>query len=125
MAEYAALVDEAQQVGAKVFFVDARPLPGDADLRGKWVLKGEPALVDRQPALGRKGQLLFGGGLETGEVEWMELEGNSNSATSATFLRQLREQDAGPLTVIWVIPRRIAAMPCGPTWQLPDCACAW
>ena len=30
----------------------------------------------------------------------MELEGNSNSATSATFLRQLREQHAGPLTVI-------------------------
>ena len=39
--------------------------------------------------------------LETGEVEWMELEGNSNSATSAAFLRQLREQHAGPLTVIW------------------------
>ena len=31
----------------------------------------------------------------------MELEGNSNSATSAAFLRQLREQYAGSLTVIW------------------------
>ena len=31
----------------------------------------------------------------------MELEGNSNSATSAAFLRQLREQHAGSLTVIW------------------------
>ena len=30
----------------------------------------------------------------------MELEGNSNSATSAAFSRQLREQHAGPLTVI-------------------------
>ncbi len=31
----------------------------------------------------------------------MEPEGNSNSATSAAFLRQLREQHTGPLTVIW------------------------
>ena len=39
--------------------------------------------------------------LETGEVEWMELEGNSNSGTSAAFLGQLRERHAGPLQVIW------------------------
>ena len=32
--------------------------------------------------------------LETGEVEVMELEGNSNSATSAAFLRQLRARHA-------------------------------
>ena len=31
----------------------------------------------------------------------MELEGNSNSATSAAFLRQLRAQYTEPLTVIW------------------------
>ena len=31
----------------------------------------------------------------------MELEGNSNSATSAAFLRQLRARHAEPLTVIW------------------------
>ena len=31
----------------------------------------------------------------------MELEGNSNSGTSAAFLRQLRERHSGPLTVIW------------------------
>ena len=30
----------------------------------------------------------------------MELEGNSNSETSALFLRQLRERHAGPLNVI-------------------------
>ena len=40
VAEYAALVDEAQQVGAKVFFVDEAHFRADADLRGKWVLKG-------------------------------------------------------------------------------------
>ena len=39
--------------------------------------------------------------LETGEVEVMELEGNSNAATSAAFLRQLRGQHTEPLIVIW------------------------
>ena len=55
VAEYAALVDEAQQVGAKVFFVDEAHFRADADLRGKWVLKGEPALVDStSPRWGEK-----------------------------------------------------------------------
>ena len=39
--------------------------------------------------------------LETGEVEWMELEGNSNSGTSAAFLNQLRQRRSGQLNVIW------------------------
>ena len=39
--------------------------------------------------------------LETGEVELMELSGNSNSTTSTAFLRQLRDRHAEPLTVIW------------------------
>ena len=39
--------------------------------------------------------------LETGEVEWMELEGNSNSGTSAAFLDRLRQRHSGPLDVIW------------------------
>ena len=34
-------------------------------------------------------------------VEWIELEGNSNSVTSVAFLRQLRERRPGPLKVIW------------------------
>ena len=38
--------------------------------------------------------------LETGEVEWMDLEGNSNSQTSTAFLTQLRERHTGPLNVI-------------------------
>ena len=55
VAKYAALVDEAQQVGAKVFFVDEAHFRADADLRGKWVLKGEPALVDStSPRWGEK-----------------------------------------------------------------------
>ena len=39
--------------------------------------------------------------LETTEVEPMELEGNSNSGTSAAFLSQLRQRRSGPLRVIW------------------------
>ena len=39
--------------------------------------------------------------LETGDVEWKELEGNSNSGTSAALLGELREKYSGPLHVIW------------------------
>ena len=34
----------------------------------------------------------------------MELEGTSNSGTSAAFLMQLRERYSGPLKVIWDNP---------------------
>ena len=86
VAEHAALVDEAQQVGAKVFFVDEAHFRADADLRGKWVLKGEPALVDStSPRWGEKASYYSAVCLETGELEWMEPEGNSNSQ-----LRNLR-----------------------------------
>ena len=39
--------------------------------------------------------------LSSGELEWMELEGNSNAGTSVGFLKQLREKHPGPLRVIW------------------------
>ena len=43
-------------------------------LRGKWVLKGEPALVDStSPRWGEKASYYSAVCLETGEVEWMEL----------------------------------------------------
>ena len=60
-------------------------------LRGKWVLKEEPALVDStSPRRGEKASYYSAVCLETGEVEVMELAGNSNAATATTFLRQLR-----------------------------------
>ena len=63
---------------------------------------GEPALVDSSsPRYGEKASYYSAVCLETGEVEWMELDGNSNSGTSAAFLEQLREGHTGPLTVIW------------------------
>ena len=39
--------------------------------------------------------------LETDEVEWMELEGNSNGESSEAFVEQLRERHGGRLNVIW------------------------
>ena len=102
LMEYAALRDEAQRTGAKVFFADEAHFRADAELRGKWVLRGEPALVDSSsPRYGEKASYYSAVCLETGEVEWMELEGNSNSETSAAFLEQLRERHGGRLNVIW------------------------
>ena len=102
VAEYAALWDEARGCGAKIFFADEAHFRADAELRGKWVQKGEPALVEStSPRYGEKASYYSAVCLETGEVEWMELEGNSNSGTSATFLDRLRQRHSGPLKVIW------------------------
>ena len=82
------------------------PLPcrcrADAELRGRWVLRGEPALVNSSsPRYGEKASYYSAVCLETGEVEWMDREGNSNSGTWAAFLDQLRQRHSGPLRVIW------------------------
>ena len=102
VAEYAALTSATRRSGAKIFFADEAHFQADADLRGKWVLKGEPALVDStSQRRGEKVSYYSAVCLETGEVEVMELEGNSNSETSAAFLRKLRTRHTEPLTVIW------------------------
>ena len=102
VAEYAAIWDESGRTGAKIFFVDEAHFRADAELRGKRVLRGEPALVDSSsPKYGEKASYYSAVCLETGEVEWMEMEGNSNSGTSVAFLKQLRERHDGRLSVIW------------------------
>ena len=102
VAEYAALREEAQRTEARIFFADEAHFRADAELRGKWVLRGKPALVDStSPQYGEKTSYYSAVCLETGEAEWMELEGNSNSGTSVAFLKQLREKHPGPLQVIW------------------------
>ena len=102
LGEYAALREEARRTGARIFFADEAHFRADAELRGKWALRGEPALVDStSPRYGEKASYYSAVCLETGEVEWMELEGNSNSGTSAAFLGQLRERHGGRLNVIW------------------------
>jgi transposase len=102
VALYAALRAVAEELSAKIFFVDEAHFRADADLRGKWVLRGEPALVDStSPRLGEKATYYSAVCLETGEVERMEPEGNCTAETSAAFLRQLRANHSEPLIVIW------------------------
>jgi transposase len=100
--EYAVLRVVARLTGAKIFFADEAHFYADADLRGKWVLKGEPALVDStSPRWGEKASYYSAVCLETGEVDYLALEGNSNAATSVAFLAHLRARHPGPLIVIW------------------------
>jgi len=102
VADYAALRAAAQRTGARIFFVDEAHFRADVELRAKWVLRGEPALVDStSPRLGEKATYYSGVCLETGEVEAMAVTGNSTAATSVAFLGQLRAHHTGPLVVIW------------------------
>ena len=102
VAAYVALRTEAQRTGAKIFFVDEAHFRADVDLRAKWVLSGEPALVDTSsPKYGEKATYYSAVCLETGEVEKMPVPENTNAATSVTFLQQLRAKHAEPRIVIW------------------------
>jgi len=102
VADDAALVVEARAAGAKIFFADEAHFRADGDLRAKWVLRGTPALVDSTcPRWGEQASYYLAVGLETGEVECLELTGTSTAATSAAFLKQRRERHPGPLIVIW------------------------
>ena len=99
---YAALRVEAEASGAKIFFVDEAHFRADADLRGKWVLRGEPALADStSPRLGEKVTYYSGVCLETGEVEEMEVAETCTAETSAAFLQRLRANHPEVLIVIW------------------------
>ncbi len=99
---YATLRVEAQARGEKILFVDEGLFHADADLRGKWVLRGQPALVDSiSPSRSEKACYYSAVCLETGEVETMDVEDTCTAETSAAFLRQLREKHSEPLIVIW------------------------
>ena len=55
VAEYAAMWEESQGTGTRIFFADEAHFRADAELRGKWTLKGEPALVEStSPRYGEK-----------------------------------------------------------------------
>ena len=110
VAEYAARWEEAVPVWGQDILCRRGPLPGGRGTAGPVGAQGRAgpplprgqALVEStSPRYGEKASYYSAVCLETGEVEWMELEGNSNSGTSAAFLRQLRERHSGPLTVIW------------------------
>jgi transposase len=100
--EYAVLRMVAQLTGAKILFADEAHFYADADLRRKWVLRGEPALVDStSPRWGEKASYYSAVCVETGEVEYLALQGNSCAETSVAFLRHLRARHPPPLIVIW------------------------
>ena len=63
--------------------------------------ENRPWWTPTSPRRGEKASYYSAVCLETGEVEVMELDGNSNAATSTAFLRQLRARHTEPLTVIW------------------------
>ena len=100
--EYVALRREAAAVKGKILFVDEAHFYADVDLRAKWVLKGEPALVDStSPRWGEKASYYSAVCLETGEVDAMAVEGNSSAETSVAFLQRLRARHAEPLCIVW------------------------
>jgi putative transposase len=100
--EYALLQATAQTSGATMFFADEAHFYADADLRGKWVPKGEPALVGSScPRWGEKASYYSAVCPDSGAVEAMGLQGNSTAETSVSFLQQLRAAHRGPLIVIW------------------------
>ena len=100
--DYVLLRTVAQAGQAKIFFVDEAHFRADVELRSEWVLRGVPALVDSSsPRLGEKATYYSAICLETGEVEALPIEGNTNAETSAAFLKVLRKKYAGPLIVIW------------------------
>jgi transposase len=99
---YTELRQEAARTGATIWFVDEAHFRADADLRGLWVLKGEPALVDSSsPSLQEKVIYYSAVCLETGAVEEMEVDGNCTAETSTVFLRQVRANHPEALIVIW------------------------
>lgn len=100
--DYGALRREAAAIRAKIFFVDEAHFYADVDLHAKWVLKREPTLVDSaSPRWGEKASYYSAVCLETGDVEAMSLEGNSDAETSSAFLKQLRAKHHGTLFIIW------------------------
>jgi transposase len=102
VALYHDLSVEALADNASIFFVDEAHFRADVDMRGKWVLKGQPALVgSTSPSLGEKATYYSGVCLETGEVECMEVSENCTAETSVAFLRQLRNKYSHRLIIIW------------------------
>jgi len=97
----AALLTETQAAGARISFADEAPCRAAAELHGKWVLRGRPALVDSTcPRGGEQARYYAAVCLETGEVAYMALTGTSSAVTSVAFLKQPRANHREPLVVI-------------------------
>ncbi|MBI4496415.1 MAG: transposase [Chloroflexi bacterium] len=102
VAGYAALRVAAQTTGAKPCCADEAHTSAAADLRGKWVFKGQPALAAAtRPRYGEPASSSAAVCLETGAVAGMPLPGNSTAQTATACLPQLRAQHAEPLVGFW------------------------
>lgn len=100
--QYITLTAEATQTSAKHWFVDEAHFRAEGDLRGKWVQRGQRALVDStSPRRAEKVTYYSAVCLETGEVEALALDGYSSTEASVTFLQQLRANSRVPLVVFW------------------------
>ena len=76
VAAYAALREEAVGSGARIFFADAAHFRADAELRGRWVLRGEPTLVNSSsPRYGEKASYYSAVCLDTGSGGMDGMEG--------------------------------------------------
>jgi transposase len=100
--DYVTLTTAAAQSGAKHRVVDEAHFRADADLRGKWVQRGQPALVD-SPSPRRAEKVTYSSAvcLETGEVEALALDGYSSTEASVALLPLLRAKPANPLVIFW------------------------
>ena len=105
VAEYAALSDEARRFGPRYSSL-TRPTfvrtlncgaSGCCGESRPWWTPAARAMA-RRPATTRR---CAWRPARWNGWSWMELEGNSNSGTSAAFLGQLRERHSGRLNVIW------------------------
>ena len=101
-------MEEAQRTGAKVFFADEDHFRADPELRGKWVLKGEPALVDSTgPSYGEKASYYSAVCLETAGGGVDGCFGRLSRRATATAKRRQPSWNscgrgtAGRLNVIW------------------------
>lgn len=102
VGEYVRLTKAATESGTKHWFVDEAHFRADADLRGKWVQRGQPTLVDStSPRRAEKVTYYSAVCLETDEVEAMALDGYSSTEASVAFLQLLRAKYTSPLVIFW------------------------
>ena len=93
VAFYAALRGEAQAteadrigVHSAIIFVDEAHFRADAELRSKWVLRGEPAFADSTGRrLGEKAIYYSGVCLAAGTVDTMTVSETCTAATSVAY----------------------------------------
>ena len=127
VAEYAALRGQARRSGARIFFADEAHFRADAELRVKWVLKGEPALVDSSsPRYGEKASYYSAVCLETGEVE-VDGTGREQQRRNIGDLPESTEGEA-PWAIerdLGTTRRRTVARWCGSTSGRHAWGCGW